>query len=282
MISSFDMNKLHLLLKDFYNMTKIRITVFDDSFHELTAYPEQLAPFCRIIRSDPDAAARCHHCDAQACETAAKRRALYTYRCHAGLTESITPIIIGNIIIGYLLFGHIFSYPSHEEGWIHIKNLCKNYSIDIHGLKAACEVQPIIPEDYISSASHIMQAVASYLCMERLVTLHQQALPVRLDEYIQAHFTEHIDALQLARQLGIGKTQLYEIAKQNYGVGIATHIRNLRIEKARKLLSEQPGLSLAEVASACGFDDYNYFITVFKRVVGMPPRAYANRFLFIS
>ena len=35
MISSFDMNKLKLLLKDFYNMSKIRITVFDDSFHEL-------------------------------------------------------------------------------------------------------------------------------------------------------------------------------------------------------------------------------------------------------
>lgn len=276
MISSFDMNKLNLLLKDFYNMTQIRITVFDDSFHELAAYPEQLAPFCRIIRSDTDAAAQCHHCDEQACKIASKRRTLYTYRCHAGLTESITPIIIGNIIIGYLLFGHVFSYASREEGWRQIQNACKNYSVDMPALKAACEKQPIIPENYISSASHIMQAVASYLCMERLVTLHQQALPVQLDEYIQAHYTENIDALYLARQFGIGKTQLYEIAKQNYGVGIAAHIRNLRMEKARQLLSEQPELSLIEVASACGYDDYNYFITVFKRVVGVPPRAYAN------
>ncbi len=146
----------------------------------------------------------------------------------------------------------------------------------MHELKAACKKQPVIPENYISSASHIMQAVASYLCMERLVTLRRQELPVQLDEYIQAHFTENIDAPQLARQFGIGKTQLYEIAKQNYGVGIAAHIRNLRIEKARQLLSEQPGLSLAEIASACGYDDYNYFITVFKRTVGVPPKAYAN------
>ena len=276
MISSFDMNKLKLLLKDFYNMSKIRITVFDDSFHELAAYPEQIAPFCQIIRSDAVAAARCHHCDAQACEIAAKSRNLYTYRCHAGLTESITPIIIGNIIIGYLLFGHVFSYRTHDEGWIQIQDLCKSYSIDMHELKAACKKQPVIPENYISSASHIMQAVASYLCMERLVTLRRQELPVQLDEYIQAHFTENIDAPQLARQFGIGKTQLYEIAKQNYGVGIAAHIRNLRIEKARQLLSEQPGLSLAEIASACGYDDYNYFITVFKRTVGIPPKAYAN------
>ena len=77
-------------------------------------------------------------------------------------------------------------------------------------------------------------------------------------------------------KFGIGKTQLYEIANQNYGMGIAAHIRNLRIEKARRLLSEQSGLTLAEIAAECGFDDYNYFITVFKRMTGVPPRAYGN------
>lgn len=275
MISSFDLSKLKRLLSDFHKITRIRITIFDDSFHELAACPEQPAPFCQIIRSDADAAACCHHCDAQACRIAAGRRTPYTYRCHAGLTESITPIIIGNITIGYLLFGHVFSYPSHEEGWAQIRELCKDYHLDLPALKDTCLKQPVILEDYIASASHIMQAVASCLCMERMVTLRRQELPVQIDEYIQAHFTERLDAARLARQFGIGKTKLYEIAKQNYGIGIAEHIRKLRIEKARKLLAEQSGLSLAEVASECGFDDYNYFITVFKRIVGMPPKAYA-------
>ena len=43
MISSFDIAKLHSLLKDFYQLTKIRITVFDDSFRELTSYPDEIA-----------------------------------------------------------------------------------------------------------------------------------------------------------------------------------------------------------------------------------------------
>lgn len=279
MISSFNLTKLNSLLKDFYNMSGIRITVFDDTFHELAAYPEQLADFCQIIRSDPDAAKRCHYCDEQACKTAAKRRKSYTYRCHAGLTESITPIIVGNIVIGYLLFGHVFSYPSHEDGWKHIQECCRNYHIDMRALKVSSMRQPIIAKDYISSASHIMQAVAAYLCMERMVSLRQQELPVQIDEYIQAHFTEDLDAIQLARHFGIGKTRLYEIAQQSYGLGIAEHIRNLRIEKAKRLLSEQSSLSLAEISSQCGFHDYNYFITAFKRIVGIPPKAYAN---FIS
>lgn len=276
MISSFDLIKLKLLLKDFYTMTQIRITVFDDSFRELASYPEQLAPFCQIIRSDSYAAARCRRCDIQACEIAAKRRTLYTYCCHAGLTESITPIVMGNIVIGYLLFGHVFSYDSFERGWEQIHKLCKDYSIDLKKLESACHQQPIISKNYIASASHIMQAVACYLCMERMATLHQQELSVQIDAYIQAHFTENIDTLQLAKQFNIGKTQLYKIAKYNYGMGIAAYIRSLRIEKAKQLLSEQTGLSLAEIASECGFDDYNYFITVFKRTVGVPPKTYAN------
>ena len=274
MLSSFDITKLNSLLKDFYQLTKIRITIFDDSFHELTSYPADIAPFCKLIRHSSSCVAKCHTCDQHACEIAAKRNTSYTYRCHAGLTESIAPIRMGNVVIGYLLFGHVFSYPSFEEGWSTIQNLCKNYDVSLSELEAACKKQPIISEEYISSASHIMKAVASFLCMERMVSLRQQELPVQIDEYIQTHYTEKIDAISIAKHFGIGKTKIYEIAKQNYGIGIAEYIRKLRIEKAKELLIESPELSLAEVAYECGFDDYNYFITVFKRVVGAPPKAY--------
>lgn len=57
MISSFDIAKLHSLLKDFYQLTKIRITVFDDSFRELTSYPDEIADFCK---TDPPDTRLCH------------------------------------------------------------------------------------------------------------------------------------------------------------------------------------------------------------------------------
>ena len=84
MISSFNLDKLEDLLKDFYTLTQIRITVFDDKFHELTAYPKSPASFCQLIRTDARAEEACHQCDQQACKTASSRRAPYTYRCHAG------------------------------------------------------------------------------------------------------------------------------------------------------------------------------------------------------
>lgn len=200
--------------------------------------------------------------------------ARYKDECHAGLTESITPIIVSNLVVGYLFFGHVFPYPTYEEGWERIAGRCRDYGLSMDALENACRMQPLIPANYIASASHIMQAVGSFLCMERLVSLRQQELPARIDEYIQAHFTENIDAVSIAAHFQIGKTKIYKTAKENYGVGIAEYIRNLRIEKARQLLIEQSDLPLAEIASMCGFPDYNYFITVFRKKEGMPPKTF--------
>ena len=137
--------------------------------------------------------------------------------------------------------------------------------------------QPLIQKDFIESASHILQAVAYYLCLERMVSLHQQELPLQIDEYLSAHYTEDINVSTLCQEFQIGKTHLYEIVKQNYGVGLAEHIRNLRINKAKALLENHPDMTLADIAFSCGFKDYNYFITVFKRIAGVSPKKYVSK-----
>lgn len=278
MISSFDLTKLNALLRDFYQLSHIRITVFDENFHELAAFPEQLPPFCQMIRTDKNGEKNCAICDKHACQTAASLHSSYTYRCHAGMTESIAPLYLGNILIGYLFFGHVFSYPSFEEGWNRISDLCKDYDVDMTELKKTSRQQPLISGEYIQSASHILQAVASYLCLDRMVSLKQKTLPVQIDEYISTHLAETLDAVTLCREFQIGRTQLYEISKQSYGMGIADHIRSLRIEKAKHLLTDSD-LPLAEIAARCGFKDYNNFISTFRRMVGVPPKKYSKEAL---
>ena len=276
MISSFNITKLTALLKDFYTITDIRITVFDTDFQEIVSYPAERASFCRCIRKDPAACRMCAKCDESACQTASKRHDTYIYQCHAGLTEAIMPIRFSNLIVGYLLFGHIFSYPDYETGWSSISEKCKHNSINLSLLEEACRERPIITEEYILSASHLLSAVATYLSFERMATLKLENLPVQIDQYIQKHLTDDISAVSICEQFQIGKTRLYEIARESYGMGIAEFIRRQRIEKAKKLLTDRPELTIAEVASLCGFRDYNYFITVFTRICGQPPKRFVR------
>ena len=118
MFSVFDIDQLQSLLQDFYRIAHIRITVFDDRMRELVSWPPEVAPCCAVIRETPAGAAACVACDRQACADALSRREeVHIYRCHAGLTEAVAPLYVGNLIAGYLLFGHVFSYSTPEEGW---------------------------------------------------------------------------------------------------------------------------------------------------------------------
>ena len=274
MISTFDQTKLRGLLRDFYEISHIRITVFDENRTELVSYPEEVAPYCAVIRGTISGFDACMRCDRDACELAAKRHATHIYRCHAGLTEAVTPLFVGDVLVGYLLFGHVFSYTDHESGWAAVEKCTEALPVNRRMLKEAIlQAQPI-GEDYVRSAAQILHAVASYLILERMATLKETLLPAQLDAYLSAHFTERINAAMIAEHLGIGKTRLYELAQSLYGCGIAEHIRTLRVEKAKMLLRDRKDLALAEVAAQCGYEDYNYFITVFRRETGHTPGAF--------
>ena len=277
MISVFDVENLQKLLKDFYAISGIRITVFDDQMKELVAYPERVAPYCALIRESGEGLRACLDCDRQACRAAAEKKKTHVYRCHAGLTEAVTPLYANSMLIGYLLFGQVFPYASPEEGWQEIRRRCAALPVDMEKLREAILRATPMGDDYVRSAAHILHAVASYLILERMATLKEDLLEARLDNYIANHYTEAMDAARLARVLGIGKTQLYALTKKLYQQGIAARVRELRIKKARALLREQRDLPLAEVAWQCGYQDYNYFFTVFRREVGCTPREWRNR-----
>lgn len=173
------------------------------------------------------------------------RKTPYIYQCHAGLTEAITPLYFGNIVIGYLLFGHIISYESGEEAWKEIYGHCKRYDIDKDKLYQCCLEQRTIEEDYIDSSASILQAVASYLCLERMVILKRKGLAVQVDEYISRHYLEDLDVETLCQHFNIGKTTLYKLAKENYGIGIQI------IQKSENRKGQKTAIRTAKFFSSC-------------------------------
>ncbi len=278
MVSVFDLEQLQSLLEDFYRITNIRITVFDADLNELVSYPEQCAPFCQIIRSTPQGRTACAQCDRDACAIAVSKNRTHIYRCHAGLTEAVTPLFVGNVLVGYLFFGHVFCYNSPEEGWRQITRCCDTLPVDMETLLAACSNCTQVSRDYIRSAARILHATASHLVQERMATLQEDSTAARLDAYLSTHYTEPVTPQLLCRELGIGRSKLYRLSDQIYGCGISQQLRKLRIERARHLLQDRPEMSIAEIAEDCGYADYNYFISVFSKATGQSPGSYRGRF----
>lgn len=268
-----DRDKLSALLKDFYVLTGLRIAVFDDSFNELACYPNQHCRFCRTLRQSEQAREKCAVCDKEACLRCRKERKRITYRCHAGLIESVSPICHESTVIGYVMVGQ--TLPSEDKGrsWNEHAQYLEQFGLPMEELESAYMHVKVLSKETIEAATHIMEACSGFLYLSRMIVLRDDSIAGQLERFIVDNLDSDLSVDNLCHTFGISKTKLYEIAATSYGRGIAEHVRTLRLDKACILLSETDK-RISRVATLCGFDDYNYFTKVFKLHYGLPPREF--------
>ena len=272
----FNISEINSVLQAFYRITKARIALFDSNFHEYLAYPDRLSPFCKYIRTQETLNARCRECDN--CSFAYCRRTgqPYRYRCHLGLTEIIVPIRRDQEIIGYLMCGQIpgEDFPYREPGTAE-RMLLERFGIRMEG-PAPREETPM-PAAMVDAVEKLLTVIAPQLSREPYV--RREGLGAAVDRYILEHLQESLTAQSLAEAFGCGKTLFYRKTADLYGTGIMHHVTQLRIQKAKELLSGTD-LPIGEIAARVGIGDYNYFSKVFKRVCSCTPSRFrSNRIL---
>jgi AraC-like DNA-binding protein len=94
-------------------------------------------------------------------------------------------------------------------------------------------------------------------------------------EFIEAHFDRQITLARLAAVVNLSPFHFHRQFKQSAGFTPRKYIYQLRIERAKTLLSESD-LPLADVAVQVGFADQSHFTVAFRRATSMTPRTYRN------
>lgn len=79
---------------------------------------------------------------------------------------------------------------------------------------------------------------------------------------------------EIARQLGTNYTALTQYFQRHKGVAFRTWRTDLRLEEAKRLLKEEPQLSLNEIMDMVGFNDRGNFYRHFLRKEGCSPSAF--------
>jgi AraC family L-rhamnose operon regulatory protein RhaS len=77
---------------------------------------------------------------------------------------------------------------------------------------------------------------------------------------------------RMAEECGLGVTQFVRHCKQFTNVTPLQYLNNCRLDAARRILLEQSGRSVTQVALDCGFSTPQYFATVFGHRFGCTPR----------
>ena len=98
----------------------------------------------------------------------------------------------------------------------------------------------------------------------------------RACEYMTAHFTERIYLDQICRYIGLSKSTLLRTFTKEKGVTPYRYLETIRINEAKKLLSE--GVPPVEAAIRTGFSDQSHFTNYFNQFIGLAPGTYCEIF----
>jgi len=90
---------------------------------------------------------------------------------------------------------------------------------------------------------------------------------------LQTRFRESWTLQSLAQESGISRARLAQLFRQQVGSSIHKVLNEIRIEHARKLLQEA-GLSVGEIAQACGFATSQHFARIFRGLTGSSAAEY--------
>lgn len=91
--------------------------------------------------------------------------------------------------------------------------------------------------------------------------------------YINNNFNTQIKIPDLAKMESLSMTQYNLHFKNQIGMPPTKYIITLRMDLARELI-ESSNLSLVQIASMCGYEDYNFFAKVFKKHTGVSPKRF--------
>ena len=92
-------------------------------------------------------------------------------------------------------------------------------------------------------------------------------------KYVQTHFNEGITVTSIAESFHVNRSHLYRVFKNRKGISLEQYILNTRLTNALILLKNNI-LTVKEVATHVGFNDYNNFLKLFKRIYHVTPSEY--------
>ena len=109
------------------------------------------------------------------------------------------------------------------------------------------------------------------------VESHDQRLLRKVQAIIENNLSNPLFGVEeLAREIGMSRTNLHRKIKSISGFSPSEFIRNMRLKKASILLLSQSN-SVSQVSFSVGFEDHSYFSKAFKKHYGVSPSEYFQR-----
>ena len=266
------MNKQEIVsvLEELNKITGFRVSLHDVDYCEIAAFPEDHTPYCRAVKQADTERKRCAECDRAACLMALEKKATHIYKCPFGLTEAVSPLYNFGTLTGFLMMGQVATDTSD----IRIAE-AKLSSLVVSREETAERIGsiPIVNKDMVRSYVKIMTICAQYLTLSNAISTPKPTVAEMAKRYIGDNISKKFGISDICAHLGCSKSTLLTTFKKRYGITVNAYVTQLRLEKAKHLLTKGEK-TINEIAADTGFTDQSYFSKVFSQKFGTPPSEY--------
>ncbi len=138
------------------------------------------------------------------------------------------------------------------------------------------EVHYRAAEGEVCRLLHRMVEQAMAVSCPREHTCTREETARRAHDYLQEHMSEKYTIDQLARRFHVNATTLKTAFRETYGVSLAAHMKQHRLEAAEKMLRQTNG-TLSEIARAVGFASQSRFAEAFREKYGQLPSQFRRQ-----
>lgn len=109
--------------------------------------------------------------------------------------------------------------------------------------------------------------------------VQEEQIERKIDEWVaRKGFTATgLTIMDLARETATNRTYVSAFVNSHYGTTFREWVNGLRIEYAMRLMEEQPGMPIADVARCTGYISPSHFTRTFKEKTGMTPGLWYSR-----
>ncbi|MBW4082226.1 response regulator [Paenibacillus sp. S150] len=98
----------------------------------------------------------------------------------------------------------------------------------------------------------------------------------KVQEFVERHYMETCSLAEAAAYVYLSPKYVSDLFKKRTGISFTHYVTQVRIKKAEMLLSNTT-LKVTEIANRVGFNDPNYFSTVFRKALDVSPAQFRKR-----
>ena len=267
----FNKEKLKQVLSDFYNSTGIAVGLYDASKQSIAGAPYCHSPYCTYIRNRGECVRNCSQSNLIHMKEVFSNRQISRYTCHAGLMETILPVVYEDVLIAYIQIGQFRDAECRYSSADKLQEVAEQYGFSSEQLLALYEELPVVSEEKLHSLYHILDILVKSFWADGLITYNRSMLSVKIERYIDEHIGEKIGLNEICNEFFLSKNAVYRLFHDEFHSTVNDFIITKRLKRAQELLQTKPELNVTQISSICGFPDYNYFIRLFKKQVGVTP-----------